>query len=273
MWDLNSSTRDWSSPIRDRTRVPWIARQSLNPWTPGKSLCCCCSVTKSCPTLWPHGLQQARFSCALVSPGVCSNSCPLSRWGHPTISSSVAPLSCPQFFSAWGSFLVIWLFASGRQSIGASASVLPMNIQGWHMLLKHFKFICHSLISGHISQHSEWLTSLENVDSLAFPRGRHQLGWERAVRLYFAIFSQQVLWSPLLRPKFRYHLLVHLPCCSSYPRPPAVIFISALLPWGLNFSSPGKIDTLTHLTMAPQSSTLAWKIPWTEEPGRLQSMG
>ena len=82
-----------------------------------------------------------------------------------------------------------------------------------------------------------------------------------------------MLWSPLLRPKFRYHLSVHLPCCSSYPRPPAVIFIPALLPWGLNFASPGKIDTLTHLTMAPHSSTRAWKIPWTEEPCRLPSMG
>ena len=81
-----------------------------------------------------HGLQQARLSCPPLSPGVCSNSCPLSQWCHPTISFSVAPFSsCPQSFSASGSFPMSQLFASGGQSIGASASasVLPMNIQGW----------------------------------------------------------------------------------------------------------------------------------------------
>ena len=68
---------------------------------------------------------------------VCSGSCPLSQWCHPTISSSVVPFSsCPQFFPASGSFPVSWLFASGGQSIGASASasVLPGNIQGWFLL-------------------------------------------------------------------------------------------------------------------------------------------
>ena len=66
-----------------------------------------------------------------LSPGDCSNSCPLSWWCHPTISSSVVPCSsCPQSFPASGSFPVSWLFTSGGQSIGASASVLPVNIQG-----------------------------------------------------------------------------------------------------------------------------------------------
>ena len=51
----------------------------------------CCSIIKSCPTLWPHGLQHARLPCPSLSPGVCSNSCPLSQWCHSTISSSVAP--------------------------------------------------------------------------------------------------------------------------------------------------------------------------------------
>ena len=70
-----------------------------------------------------------------LSPGACSNSCPLSRWCHPTISSSVAPFSSsPQSFPASGSFPMSWLFASGDQSIGASVSVLPMNIQGWFPL-------------------------------------------------------------------------------------------------------------------------------------------
>ena len=67
--------------------------------------------------------------------GVCTDSCPLSQWCHPTISSSVAFFSsCPQGFPASGSFPISWFFASGGQIIGASASVLPMNIQGWFTL-------------------------------------------------------------------------------------------------------------------------------------------
>ena len=83
-----------------------------------------------------HGLQHARLPCPPLSPGVCSNSCPLSWWCHPTISSSFTHFSCLQSFSAPGSFPVSQLFTSGGQSIGvsASASVLPMNIQGWFPL-------------------------------------------------------------------------------------------------------------------------------------------
>ena len=97
---------------------------------PFNSLFCCCSVTKSCLTLRPHGLQHARLPCPSPTPGAYSNSCPLSQWCHPTISASVIPFSCP----ASGSFLVSQFFASGGQSIRASASVLPMNIQGWFPL-------------------------------------------------------------------------------------------------------------------------------------------
>ena len=84
-------------------------------------------------SLWPHGLQHSRLPCPSLSLGVCSNSCPLSRWCHPTISSSVTCFTfCPQYFPASGSFPMSHLFTSGGQSIGASAStsVLPMNIQG-----------------------------------------------------------------------------------------------------------------------------------------------
>ena len=97
-------------------------------------LICCCSVTQSCLTLWPHKLQHARLPCPSPSPGTCSNSCPLIQWCHPTISSSVVPFSFRlQSFPASGSFLMSQLFAPGGQSIGASASasVLPMNIQDW----------------------------------------------------------------------------------------------------------------------------------------------
>ena len=85
-------------------------------------------------SLQPHGLQHARPPCPLPTPGVYSNSYPLSRWCHPTISSSVIPFSsCLQSFPASGSFQVSQFFASGGQSIGVSAlvSVLPVNIQDW----------------------------------------------------------------------------------------------------------------------------------------------
>ena len=88
-------------------------------------------------SLWPHGLQHARLPCPSPTPGAFSNLCPLSRWYHPTISSSVVPFSsCLQSFPGSGSFPMSWLFLSGGQSIGvsASASVISMNIQGWFPL-------------------------------------------------------------------------------------------------------------------------------------------
>ena len=85
-------------------------------------------------SLQPHGLQHVRFPYPSLSPRVCLNSCPLSWWCHPTISPSVIPFSCLQSFPASGSFPMSRLFLSSGQSIGASASVLPMNIHGWFPL-------------------------------------------------------------------------------------------------------------------------------------------
>ena len=87
-------------------------------------------------SLQPHGLQNSRLPCPSPTPRACSNSCLLSWWCHPNISSSVVPFSCLQSFPASGSFPVSQLFARGGQSIGvsASASVLPMNIQDWFPL-------------------------------------------------------------------------------------------------------------------------------------------
>ena len=88
-------------------------------------------------SLWLHGLQHTMLPCPSPSPRACSSSCPLNQWCHPTISSSVISFSsCPQSFPASGFFPMRQLFASGGQSIGASASasVLPMNIQGWFPL-------------------------------------------------------------------------------------------------------------------------------------------
>ena len=90
------------------------------------------SVAWSCLTLRIHELQHTRPPCPSPTPEVYPNSCPLSQWCHPTISSSVIPFSsCPQFFPASGSFQMSQLFPSGSQSIRVSQStpVLPMNIQ------------------------------------------------------------------------------------------------------------------------------------------------
>ena len=84
-------------------------------------------------SLRPHGLQHSRLPWPSPTPKVYPNLCPSSQWCHPTISSSVIPF-CPQSSPASGYFPVSWLFASGSQSIGASASVLPTNIQGWFPL-------------------------------------------------------------------------------------------------------------------------------------------
>ena len=88
-------------------------------------------------SLQPHELQHARPPCPSPTPEVNPNPCPLIQWYHPTISSSVVPFSsCPQSFPASGSFQMSQFFASGGQSIGASAStsVLPMNTQNWSPL-------------------------------------------------------------------------------------------------------------------------------------------
>ena len=88
--------------------------------------------------LWPLGLQDARTPCPSPTPGAYSSLCPSSWWCHPTISSSFIPFCCLQSFPASASFPMSQLFTSGGQSIGAwasaSASILPMNTQGWFPL-------------------------------------------------------------------------------------------------------------------------------------------
>ena len=122
-----------SSWPRDQTWVSHIAGRFFTVWANrqapcGSLLLFSCSVV--CDSLKPYGWQYVRLPCPSPSPGTCSNSCPLSQWCHPTISSSVVPFSsCLQSFPATGSFPMSQLFTSGGQTIGASASVLPMNIQ------------------------------------------------------------------------------------------------------------------------------------------------
>ena len=114
-------------------------------------------------SLQSHELQCTRVPCPSLSPGTCSESCPLSQWCHPTFSSSVTHFSsCPQSSAAWGSFPMSWPFTSGGQSIVSSASaiVFSVNIQEWFPLgftglisllprnLKNFK----SLLQHHSSK-------------------------------------------------------------------------------------------------------------------------
>ena len=124
----------------------WGLKHSLSSYSLGMMVECelvdnlsllfSCSIVSD--FLWPHEMQHTRLPCPSLSPGICSNSCPLSQWCHPTISSSGTPTppfsSCPQSFPALGSFPMSQLFTSGGQCIGASASVLPMNIQDWFPL-------------------------------------------------------------------------------------------------------------------------------------------
>ena len=95
---------------------------------------CCCSVVSD--ALRPHGLQHTRHPCPSLSPGVCSNYCPLNQWCHPAISSSVITFfSCTQYFPASGSFPMIRLLASDAKVLELClTSAFPMNIQSWFPL-------------------------------------------------------------------------------------------------------------------------------------------
>ena len=107
-------------------------------------------------SLWPQGLWHTRLPCPSLSPRVCSNSCPLSQWCHPTTSSIVTPFSsCPQYFQWSGSFPKSQPFASGGQSTrtSASASLLPVNIQSWFPLELTGLI---SLVSKGLLQHLVW---------------------------------------------------------------------------------------------------------------------
>ena len=111
-------------------------------------------------SLRPHGLQHAKLPCSSPTPGIYLNPCPLIRWCHPTISSSVIPFSSRlQTFPASGCFPMKPLFSSGGQSIEVSASIsaLPMNTQGWSPLgwldLLALQRTFKSLLQHHSSNH------------------------------------------------------------------------------------------------------------------------
>ena len=144
-----------------------------------------------------HGLQHARLPCPSLSPRICSNSCPLSRWWHRTILSSVLPLSCLQYFPASRSFPMHQLLTSGDQIIGASASasVLPMNIRGWFPL--GWTGWISLLSKEHIGPLQTWWGSSSSV--LPF-----------CLFILFMGFSRQESWSGLPFPPPVDHILSEL---------------------------------------------------------------
>ena len=114
-------------------RIPWTVEPGGLDTT--EWLQFSCSVV--CDPLKPHESQHTRLPCPSPTPGVYPNSCPLSQWCHPTISSSIVSFSShPQSFPASGSFQMSQLFVSGGQRIrvSASTSVLPMNTRDWSPL-------------------------------------------------------------------------------------------------------------------------------------------
>ena len=118
-------------------------------------------------------LQHIRLPCASLSPRACSNSCPLSQWCYPTISSSVAPFSsCLQSFPASGSCPLSRFFTSGGQSIGALASVLSVNIQCWFplgltvLISLLSKGLSKSLLQHHSSKKGLVLQTAPTPDSI-----------------------------------------------------------------------------------------------------------
>ena len=182
---LDAATWGFISPTRDRTWAPCGGSSEAYPLDhQGRSHSAFSSVQFShsvvSDSLWPHGLQHARLPCPSPTPRAYSNSCPLSRWCHLTISSSVIPFSCLQSFPASGSFPTSQFFASGAQSIGASASasVLLMNIQNYLELISFrmdwldllaVQGTLKSLLQHHSSKASILLRSAFFIGQLSHP--------------------------------------------------------------------------------------------------------
>ena len=141
-----------SSRPMDQTQVSCITGRFFSISVTRKVLLLLSSHSVMSDFLWPLGLQPTSLPYLSVPPRAYSNSCLLSQWFHPIISSSVISFSsCPQSFPVLGSFPETWLFTSGKQSIGASASasVLPMNTQGTGLISLLVQGTVKSLLQHH----------------------------------------------------------------------------------------------------------------------------
>ena len=227
------------------------------------------SVQFSCwvvsDSLWPNELQHTRPPCRSTTPRVHPNSCPLSQWCQPIISSSVVPFSsCTRSFPASGSFQMSQPFAWSGQSIGVSAStsVLPMNSQDWSPLgwtplgVLAVQGTLKSLLQHHNSKASILQLSAFFIGQISHP----YMNTRKTIALTRLTFVDKIM-SLLL------NMLSRL----------VMTFLSRskrlLISWLQSFWGGGGFITSLEKAMATHSSTLAWKIPWTEEPGRLQSNG
>ena len=139
-WTFDGKVMSLLCNMLSRLIITFLPRSKhlLISWLQSPSAAIFSSVQFSCSvvsySLRPHELQHARPPCPAPTPGVHPNSCPLSRWCHPAISSSVVPFSsCPQSFPASESFPMSQLFVWGGQTTGVSAlaPVLPKNTQDW----------------------------------------------------------------------------------------------------------------------------------------------
>ena len=197
----------------------------------------CHSLAKLCLTLWPHGLQHFRLLCLPLFPRVCLNSGPLCQWCYLTISSSVAPFSfCLHSFPASGSFPdeeKSQLFTLAGQSIGASASLSVLPVN----IQGYFPLG----LTGLIPLQSKGLSRVCSNTTI----WKHQFFGAQP-----SIWSSSHIWASLVAETVK-----RLPAMQET--------------W---VQSLGQEDPLEK-EMTIHSSTLAWKIPRAEEPGRLQSMG
>ena len=211
-------------------------------------------------SLQPHELQHARPLCRSPFPRACSDSCPLSWWCHPTISSSVIRFSsCLQSFPASGSFSMSQFFPLGGQSTGvsASASVLPVNIQEWFPLrlvgspwypkdsqvssqIPQFKSINSSCSAFFIVQFSHsYMTTGKNI---ALTRWTFVKG--KVMSLHFNMLSTLVI--------------------TFLPRSKCIL-ISWLLSPSAVFLEPKKIKSIAVFHCFPNLFAMKWwdQMPWS----------
>ena len=212
----------------------------------------------------PHGPRHTRLLCPSLSLRVCSNSCLLNWSCPPTISSSLAPFSfCLQSFKAWGSFPVNQLFPSSGQSIGASAKLLPVNIQGWFplgvtgLISLQFKGLSKVYSSTTVWKH---LYFGLQPSLLVQPTHLHMTTGKTIVLTIWTFVCKMM---PLLFNTLSRFVIASLVAQMVKNLP----VMQETWVWSLG------LEDLLEKGMATDSSILAWRISSTEEPGRLLSMG